>query len=97
MWKEIQHQPEYAGKTAFFVLPDFGRDSDLTAGGNGFQHHRTGDASSRTTWMMALGPGFREGLIVDRATDSTSLVPTLGSLLGFSPALAQGKPIEEVR
>jgi hypothetical protein len=96
MWKEIQNQPEYAGKTAFFVLPDFGRDSDLTAGGNGFQHHRTGDASSRTTWMMALGPGFREGLIVDRATDSTSLVPTLGSLLGFSPALAQGKAIEEL-
>jgi len=96
MWKEFQDQPEYAGKTAFFVLPDFGRDSDLTAGGNGFQHHRTGDASSRTTWMMALGPGFREGLIVDRATDSTSLVPTLGSLLGFSPALAQGKPIEEL-
>jgi hypothetical protein len=46
--------------------------------------------------MMALGPGFREGLIVDRATDSTSLVPTLGSLLGFSPALAQGKAVEEV-
>jgi len=96
MWKEIQRQPEYAGKTAFFVLPDFGRDSDLTAGGNGFQHHRTGDASSRATWMMALGPGFREGLIVDRAIDSTSLVPTLGSLLGFSPALAQGKPVEEL-
>jgi hypothetical protein len=96
MWKEIQNQPEYAGKTALFVLPDFGRDSDMTAGGNGFQHHRTGDASSRTTWMMALGPGFREGLIVDRATDSTSLVPTLGSLLGFSPALAQGKAVEEV-
>jgi len=68
----------------------------MTAGGNGFQHHRTGDASSHTTWMMALGPGFREGLIVDRATDCTSLVPTLGSLLGFSPTLAQGKAIEEV-
>ena len=96
IWKAIQNQPEYAGKTALFVLPDFGRDSDRTAGGNGFQHHRTGDASSRTTWMMALGPGFCEGLIVDRATDCTSLVPTLGSLLGLSPTLAQGKAIEEV-
>jgi hypothetical protein len=27
---------------------------------------------------------------------STDLVPTLGSVLGFSPALAQGKPIAEL-
>jgi hypothetical protein len=96
IWKEVQNRPEYAGKTAMFVLPDFGRDSDTTSGGNGFQHHRTGDAASRTTWMMALGPGIREGLVVDRPIESTGLVPTVGSLLGFSPSLAQGKPIEEV-
>ena len=96
IWKEVQNRPEYAGKTAMFVLPDFGRDSDTTSGGNGFQHHRTGDAASRTTWMMALGPGIREGLVVDRPIESTGLVPTVGALLGFSPSLAQGKPIEEV-
>jgi hypothetical protein len=96
IWKEVQNQPEYAGTTAMFVLPDFGRDSDTTSGGNGFQHHRTGDAASRTTWMMALGPGIREGLVVDRPIESTGLVPTVGSLLGFSPSLAQDKPIEEV-
>jgi len=96
IWKEVQNRPEYAGTTSMFVLPDFGRDSDTTSGGNGFQHHRTGDAASRTTWMMALGPGIREGLVVDRPIESTGLVPTVGSLLGFSPSLAQGKPIEEV-
>jgi len=96
IWKEVQNRPEYSGTTAMFVLPDFGRDSDTTSGGNGFQHHRTGDAASRTTWMMALGPGIREGLVVDRPIESTGLVPTVGSLLGFSPSLAQGKPIEEV-
>jgi len=96
IWKEVQNRPEYAGTTAMFVLPDFGRDSDTTSGGNGFQHHRTGDAASRTTWMMALGPGIREGLVVDRPIEPTGLVPTVGSLLGFSPSLAQGKPIEEV-
>src|SRR5277367_2454375 len=59
LWKTIQSEPEYAGKTTLFILPDFGRDSDEDAGGNGFQHHRTGDAASRTTWMMALGAGVR--------------------------------------
>lgn len=96
LWKEIQSQPEYAGKTALLILPDFGRDSDMEPGGNGFQHHRTGDAVSRTTWMMFLGPGVRQGVVVDRTIESIDVVPTLGSLIGFSPSLAQGKPISEV-
>jgi hypothetical protein len=96
MWKAIQSDPEYAGNTTLFILPDFGRDSDDDSGGNGFQHHRTGDALSRTTWMMALGPGIREGVVYDRPMQSTDLVPTLGSLLGFSPSLAQGKPVAEL-
>jgi hypothetical protein len=96
LWKTLQSEPEYAGKTTLFILPDFGRDSDGDAGGNGFQHHRTGDALSRTTWMMVVGPGIRQGVVFDRALESTDLVPTLGQMLGFSPAFAQGKPISEL-
>jgi len=96
LWKTIQSEPEYAGKTTLFVLPDFGRDADEDAGGNGFQHHRTGDTLSRTTWMMALGPGIRQGVVFDRRLDSTDLVPTIGSMMGFSPSLAHGKPITEL-
>jgi hypothetical protein len=96
LWKTIQSDPEYAGNTTLFILPDFGRDSDDDAGGNGFQHHRTGDALSRTTWMMAMGAGVREGMVIDRPLDSTDLVPSIGSILGFSASLAQGKPIAEL-
>jgi hypothetical protein len=96
IWRAIQSNPEYAGKTTMFILPDFGRDSDDDPGGNGFQHHRTGDPISRTTWMIALGPGIRENAVVDRLVQSTDLVPTLGALLGFTPRLAQGKPLPEV-
>ena len=96
VWKTIQSEPEYAGKTTLFILPDFGRDSDDDAGGNGFQHHRTGDALSRTTWMMALGAGVREGVVFDRPIESLDLVPTLGSVLGFSASLAQGKLVPEL-
>ena len=96
IWQTIQQEPEYAGKTNMFILPDFGRDSDGDSAGNGFQHHRTGDPLSRTTWMMAMGPGIRQGVMVDRAVESIDLVPTLGALFGFSPRFAQGKPIAEV-
>jgi hypothetical protein len=96
IWQLIQSEPEYAGKTTMFILPDFGRDSDTSAGGNGFQHHRTGDAYSRTTWMMVRGAGVRENVLVDRPVESTDLVPTLGSLFGFSPDFSHGKVLPEV-
>jgi hypothetical protein len=96
IWKAVQSEPEYAGNTTMFILPDFGRDADEDSGGNGFQHHRTGDAASRTTWMMALGAGVREGVVYDRPMQSIDLVPTLGAMMGFSPSLSQGKTIKEL-
>jgi hypothetical protein len=96
IWKMIETDPEYAGRTTMFILPDFGRDSDEQAGGNGFQHHRTGDARSRTTWMMVLGPGIREHVLIDRPLDSMDLVPTLGAYFGFSPQFARGTPVPEL-
>jgi len=96
VWRAIQSEPEYAGKTTLFILPDFGRDSDEDSAGNGFQHHRTGDVASRTTWMMALGPGIHEGVVHDRPVDSTDLVPTIGAMMGFSAALSAGRPVSEL-
>lgn len=96
LWRTIESEPAYAGKTNLFILPDFGRDADTDAGGNGFQHHRTGDPLSRTTWMMVLGPGVRENVVVDRPVESIDLVPTLGSMLGFSARMSKGKPLTEV-
>jgi hypothetical protein len=96
VWKTIETEPEYSGKTTLLILPDFGRDSDEDAGGNGFQHHRTGDPLSRTTWLIAMGPGIREGVVQDRPVDSLDLVPTIGSMMGFSASLAKGRPITEI-
>ena len=96
IWKAVQSEPEYAGNTTLLILPDFGRDADHDPGGNGFQHHRTGDPASRTTWMMALGAGIRQGVVYDRPLQSIDLVPSLGSMMGFSAAQSQGKPIKEL-
>jgi hypothetical protein len=95
LWQAVQNSPEYAGNTTLLILPDFGRDADQDAGGNGFQHHRTGDAASRTTWLMALGAGVRQGMVYDRPLQSIDLVPSLGAMLGFSAEQSQGKPITE--
>lgn len=96
IWNHIQSNPEYAGKTTMFILPDFGRDADTNPAGNGFQHHRTGDRASRTSWMMALGPGVRQNVFIERPVDSIDLVPTIGRLLGFPTPFAQGSVLPEV-
>jgi hypothetical protein len=96
LWKTVQSEPEYSGNTTMFILPDFGRDADYDAGGNGFQHHRTGDAASRTTWMMALGAGVRQGVVYDEPMQSIDLVPTLGAMLGFTPGESDGRPVKEL-
>jgi len=96
VWSAVQSEPEYAGNTTLLMLPDFGRDGDMDPGGNGFQHHRTGDPASRTTWMMALGAGARQGVVYDRPLQSIDLVPSLGAMMGFSPTFSQGKPIKEL-
>ncbi len=96
LWAAIQNNPEYKDKTTMFILPDFGRDSDTDAGGNGFQHHRTGDPLSRTTWMMAMGPGVRQNAVIDRIVEPVDLVPTVGSLLGCNTRFATGQPSPEV-
>lgn len=96
LWRTIQSEPEYKDRTNLLILPDFGRDSDEDAGGNGFQHHRTGDALSRTTWMIALGPDVRQNTIVTRPIESIDLAPSVAGLLGCDARMARGKLIGEL-
>jgi hypothetical protein len=96
LWDHVQNNPEYKGHTTMFVMPDFGRDADGDPGGNGFQHHRTGSALARTTWMMVLGPDIRPNHIVDQRVESVDLVPTIGRLLGFDTPFSTGKPIGDI-
>jgi hypothetical protein len=88
--------PDYKDRTALFIMPDFGRDADGDPGGNGFQHHRTGGAMARTTWLLALGPGIRQNVTVDRAIQPIDLVPTIGKRHGFETPYVNGAPIAEL-
>lgn len=96
LWRSIQSEPEYKDRTNLLILPDFGRDSDEDAGGNGFQHHRTGDALSRTTWMMALGPAVRQNTLAQRPIESIDLTPTIAAMLGADARHASGRRITEL-
>ncbi len=94
LWQEVQANAEYADRTTLLLLPDFGRDADGEA--SGFQHHRTGGAIARTTWMLALGRGAQAGRIVERPLESIDVVPTAGAMLGFATPFANGRLVPEL-
>lgn len=96
LWNAVQMDPEYKDRTTLYIMPDFGRDADSDSAGNGFQHHRTGGAMARTTWMLALGPHLRQNTVVDRPVESIDLVPTIGSHLGFATNASSGRLIREL-
>lgn len=95
LWSMVQADPEYKDRTTLYIMPDFGRDADGDPAGNGFQHHRTGGAMARTTWMLALGPHLRQNTTVERRVESIDLVPTIGSYLGFDTP-SSGRIIREL-
>ncbi len=96
LWQAVQSDPEYRDRTTLYIMPDFGRDADGDPNGNGFQHHRTGGAVARTTWLLALGPHIRQNVTVDRAIEPIDLVSTIGVHLGFATGGATGRPISEL-
>lgn len=96
LWREVQANSEYRGRTTMVVLPEFGRDPDGSTT-NGFFNHRSNDESCRTAWMMCLGPAVVRPMIVERPVRHVDLFPTLASLLGFDAPGVSGSKLPELK
>ena len=96
LWREVETNPDYRGKTTMVILPEFGRDPDGSST-NGFFNHRANEESTRDTWMMALGAGIDKPQIIERPIRHIDLCPTLAGLLGCPLLDAQGRSIAEIR
>lgn len=96
LWKEVEANPDYRGKTTLVILPEFGRDPDGSTT-NGFFNHRANEESTRDTWMMVLGAGIDKPQIIERPVRHIDLCPSLASLLGCPPMSSQGLALREIR
>ncbi|HEX4037625.1 MAG TPA: hypothetical protein VHX37_06165 [Acidobacteriaceae bacterium] len=95
LWNEIESNTVYRGSTTLFVLPEFGRDLDGSVT-NGFFNHRLDNDSTRTTWMLCLGPGVAPG-VVERPVQHIDICPTVAGLLGLKVPKLPGSAIAEIR
>jgi hypothetical protein len=96
LWKEVEANADYRGKTTLVILPEFGRDPDGSTT-NGFFNHRANEESTRDTWMMVLGAGIDKPQIIERPIRHIDLCPSLASLLGCPPLSMQGSALREIR
>ncbi len=93
LWDEIQSNPSYKDKTSVMILPELGRDGDTNAA-NGFLNHRSGDASCRNMWMLALGANVGRGEI-ERPVAHIDIAATTAQMLGVKFDCA-GRPLTEI-
>jgi hypothetical protein len=94
LWDEVQANPRYKDKTTLLILPELGRDGDMNAA-NGFLNHRSGDASCRNMWMLAIGGGVRPGE-TERPVFHVDVAATAASLLGVGAGEMTGRPAREI-
>ncbi len=91
LWAAVKADPELAYSTAFFVLPEFGRDHDLNSR-RGLDH---GDGSDDLNYVscLAWGPGFRRGAVVQEDVRTVDVTPTICKLFGAEAKLSRGKTL----
>jgi hypothetical protein len=87
----LQADPAYAGRTALFVTDDHGRHC-----GAGFANHGDGCECCRHIGLVAEGPDFPKGKVVDARHEQTDIPVTIAHLLGFAIPGAEGRVLPEV-
>ena len=88
LWNAVKEDEELAATTAFFVMPEFGRDQDLNAR-RGLDH---GDGSDDLRWVscLAWGPDFKRGVVNKDAHQVIDVMGTVCDLFGADPVHAKG-------
>ncbi|MHC4504364.1 MAG: alpha-L-fucosidase, partial [Planctomycetota bacterium] len=93
IWRALESDPFYAGKTTLLVTNDHGRHDDKHGG---FRNHGCSCEGCRRLTLVAVGPDFARGKIITEPAEQIDLAPTVGVLLGFDVPEAEGRTLLEL-
>ncbi|MGK7391688.1 MAG: sulfatase-like hydrolase/transferase [Candidatus Cyclobacteriaceae bacterium M2_1C_046] len=93
VWNLIQSHPHYADKTTLLITNDHGRHLDGIS--TGFEDHGDKCEGCKKISLLALGPDFEKGIVVDTPYEQSDIAPTVAKLLNF-PFVSEGFAIEEL-
>lgn len=94
LWKFLQNDPFYKGKTTLLITHDHGRHLDGHA--DGFPSHGDDCEGCRRLSLLALGPDVRKGHVIEKKAEQIDIPPTIGHLLGFTIPGAKGRILKEM-
>jgi hypothetical protein len=94
LWRFLESDSHYAGRTAYFVTSDHGRHLDGID--DGFASHGDDCEGCRRMMLFAAGPDFARGVIVETAREQIDLAVTAARLLGVRLPGSAGKIIPEL-
>lgn len=94
LWNAVKSDVEAAASTSIFVLPEFGRDADLNSR-RGLDH---GDGSDDLNYvsLVAWGPDFRRGAVVEEEVRTIDVCTTVCDLLGARARYARGRRLPKL-
>ncbi|MFH1754232.1 MAG: alkaline phosphatase family protein [Candidatus Latescibacterota bacterium] len=90
LWRFLQSDPFYAGKTYLFITNDHGRHDDAHGG---FKNHGDDCEGCRHIMLLAMGPGMRRNWVMTTPYSQIDICPTFGSLVGFDTPYCEGQVI----
>lgn len=94
LMEAIRSDEELRDSTTVFVVPEFGRDSDLNTR-RGLDH---GDGSDDLRFVhgVAWGPDFRRNVVIKDDRQTIDLTPTIVDLFGAKARFSRGKVLRDV-
>jgi len=93
-WDRLQADPVYAGNTALFVTTDHGRHLDGES--TGWRSHGCQCQGCRQVFLLALGPGIREGFVSDEPCSFLDIAPTVAHLMDLPLPYHRGRVLTEI-
>lgn len=94
LWEHLQGDAYYRDATALFITHDHGRHLDGVK--NGFIDHGCDCEGCRKISLLALGPDFKKGTVIDGAAEQIDLPLTVAAMLGFEMPGLKGRELKEL-
>jgi hypothetical protein len=94
IWKYLENDPVYKGKTTMFVTNDHGRHLDGVS--NGFTSHGCSCEGCRRIHLWSFGPDFKKGVVLNQPAELIDVNATIGELLQLHTLKSNGRVLREL-
>jgi hypothetical protein len=94
IWKLIENDPYYQGKTTMFITNDHGRHLDGVS--NGYVSHGCSCEGCRRIHLWSFGPDFKQGTYLNQAAELIDVNATIGELLQLNSLKSNGRVLWEL-